>query len=180
DIAGELRAVGLPWIEDPSNRDDRFVRNRIRHHVLPALAATWGADVVDALHRVGARMRAVVEALDVGAAEALDRLGRVESHGIVLSRGALAALSGDVAANVLRLAAARLGSRAPLRAWAHRGLARVLRDPPARRPFRLDGVTVEVSGDWLRLSCEPQIELTTRVLEVPGRTELGEIDGAIE
>lgn len=32
-----LQAQGQSWIEDPSNRDEQFTRNRIRAHVLPAL-----------------------------------------------------------------------------------------------------------------------------------------------
>jgi tRNA(Ile)-lysidine synthase len=180
EIAAELEAVGLPWIEDPSNRDVRFLRNRVRHDLLPALSAAWGADVVDALDRVGVQMREVVDALDSRAAHELDRLARTGVDDAVLSRAALAALPADVAANVLRLAARRLGSRAPLRAWAHRGLARALADPPARRPFRLAGVTVEVSGDWLHLSSATPVELVARVLEIPGRTALPEIDAAIE
>jgi tRNA(Ile)-lysidine synthase len=179
-IVAELAAVGLPWIEDPSNRDVRFLRNRVRHELLPALSAAWGADVVEALDRVGARMREVVDALDARAAHELDRLARTGVGDAVLSRTALATLPGEVAANVLRLAALRLGSRAPLRAWAHRGLGRALADPPARRPFRLAGVTVEVSGDWLRLSSAIDVELAERVLEIPGLTTLPEIDATIE
>ena len=34
-----LRARGARWVEDPSNSDERFTRNRIRAQVLPALEA---------------------------------------------------------------------------------------------------------------------------------------------
>ncbi|MFW5859384.1 MAG: tRNA lysidine(34) synthetase TilS, partial [Planctomycetota bacterium] len=34
-----LASTGGSWIEDPSNRDQRFTRNRIRHRVLPQLEA---------------------------------------------------------------------------------------------------------------------------------------------
>jgi tRNA(Ile)-lysidine synthase len=37
DLRVWLRLKGLAWIEDPSNADVRYLRNRIRHHVLPAL-----------------------------------------------------------------------------------------------------------------------------------------------
>ena len=34
-----LRAQGVAWIEDPSNANEQFTRNRIRQHVLPAIAS---------------------------------------------------------------------------------------------------------------------------------------------
>jgi tRNA(Ile)-lysidine synthase len=38
DLRAWLAAEGLPFIEDPSNADERYTRNRIRRRVLPALA----------------------------------------------------------------------------------------------------------------------------------------------
>src|SRR5262249_49879300 len=35
DAVATLNAVGLEWLEDPSNRDLRFFRNRVRHIVIP-------------------------------------------------------------------------------------------------------------------------------------------------
>ncbi len=43
-LRAELQAQGIDFIEDPTNADDRYTRNRIRHHVLPALDrafASW-------------------------------------------------------------------------------------------------------------------------------------------
>ena len=37
DIEQYLQHYGLPHVEDSSNADDRFTRNRVRHHILPAL-----------------------------------------------------------------------------------------------------------------------------------------------
>ena len=39
DLREWLRARGQGWVEDPSNADERFTRNRIRARVLPALDA---------------------------------------------------------------------------------------------------------------------------------------------
>jgi tRNA(Ile)-lysidine synthase len=44
-------AEGLTPVADPSNDDPRFVRNRVRHEVLPLLAAVAGRDVVPVLAR---------------------------------------------------------------------------------------------------------------------------------
>ncbi|MBS0292711.1 MAG: tRNA lysidine(34) synthetase TilS [Proteobacteria bacterium] len=37
DVRAWLRARGEHWVEDPTNADVRYTRNRIRHHLLPAL-----------------------------------------------------------------------------------------------------------------------------------------------
>src|SRR5262245_48793684 len=116
-----LVAAGLDWVEDETNRDPKFLRNRIRHELLPLLAASYATDVVPSLARVARRARETVDALERTAADALERLAIVEVSALTLPRGALAALPAPVAAEALRQAAARLGSRAPLRAWAHRG-----------------------------------------------------------
>ena len=42
-IRAWLRARGQGWVEDPSNADERYTRNRIRARLLPALQACWPA-----------------------------------------------------------------------------------------------------------------------------------------
>ena len=41
DIRGWLRARGENWVEDPTNTDETFTRNRIRARLTPALEATF-------------------------------------------------------------------------------------------------------------------------------------------
>ena len=175
-----LTAEGFDWIEDPTNRDPKFLRNRIRHELLPLLAAAYHVDVVPALADVARRSRETIDALDRAAALELARLATVEAGALTLSRAALAALPVPIAAEALRQAAAHFGSRAPLRAWAHGGLRRALTSPPPRRPFRLGGVSVEVSGDRVRVGAGPAVALAPRALPVPGRVELPEIGRALE
>lgn len=43
DVRQWLRVQGQPWVEDPTNTDARYTRNRIRAQVLPALAAAFPA-----------------------------------------------------------------------------------------------------------------------------------------
>ncbi len=42
EIRKFLRERGLPWREDSSNRDPIFLRNKLRHKVLPVLRETFG------------------------------------------------------------------------------------------------------------------------------------------
>jgi|26BtaG_2_1085354.scaffolds.fasta_scaffold18321_2 tRNA(Ile)-lysidine synthase len=41
ELEGCARAAGLSWIDDPSNSDERFDRNFLRHTVLPLLRTRW-------------------------------------------------------------------------------------------------------------------------------------------
>lgn len=49
DVEEFLRARGLAWREDSSNRDPRFARNRIRHDLLPRLAREWNPRIRESL-----------------------------------------------------------------------------------------------------------------------------------
>ena len=176
----ELSRAGLAWVDDATNRDPKFLRNRIRHELLPLLADSYNPDVAVSLARLASVARETVTALERTASAELDRLAAWSDGAAALRLDMLRALPRPVAAEVLRQAAARLGSRAPLRAWAHRGLARVLAVPAPRRSFRLGGVTVEVSGPLARLATAPLAALVERPVAVPGRTELPEIGQALE
>ncbi len=56
--------LGVTPFEDPTNRSPRFVRNRIRHELLPLLDDVLDRDVVPILARTAELMRAQNEALD--------------------------------------------------------------------------------------------------------------------
>jgi len=65
------RARGLVPVEDPSNRDPRFTRNRVRHELLPLLEEIGGRDLVPILVRQAQLLGAEAAFLDREAA-ALD------------------------------------------------------------------------------------------------------------
>jgi tRNA(Ile)-lysidine synthase len=178
-LRAALQGAGLSWVDDPTNVDPKFFRNRVRHEVLPLLAALVEGDVVDRLARVARAARETVDALDRVAADELERLARPDGDAVVLPMGALRALPEPVSAGVLRLAAARLGARAPLRAWAHRGLRRVLATPPPRGAWRLGGVTVEVSVGLVRVGGPAGPALPPRAVSVPGAVALPESGHAL-
>jgi len=51
ETRGLCGSIGLEVVEDPTNADPRFTRNRIRHEVLPLLADVVGRDPVPLLAR---------------------------------------------------------------------------------------------------------------------------------
>lgn len=57
-------ALGLAPVEDPTNNDLRFVRNAIRHDVLPLLDQVAGRDVAALLARQAALLRDEADLLD--------------------------------------------------------------------------------------------------------------------
>jgi len=63
--------VGLTPVDDPSNADPRFVRNRVRHELLPLLADIAGRDLVPILARQAELLREDADLL-VALADHLD------------------------------------------------------------------------------------------------------------
>lgn len=169
-----LVGAGLDWIEDPTNAERRFLRNRVRHEVLPALARAYNPEIVGALARAARLARNTVDALDGVASRELARLARGGPGELILPLRDLQALPAEISAEMLRQGAVQLGSGSPLRAWAHRGLRRALTSPAPRRAVVLGEVTIEVSVDCLRLSRRQAHVMESRDVPVPGRLVLPE------
>lgn len=175
-IESHLVARGLTWVEDSSNRDHAFLRNRIRHDVLPFLAARYDPDVVAALARGAAVARGLVADLERAAAAHFETLAVADRDALVLPVPALRALPEDLAAEILRRAAMSVEFRGPaLRAAAERALRRVLAEPAPRRPVRLGRVRLERSGRHLRVGAGAPEPVVPRAWDVPGRLALDEI-----
>jgi tRNA(Ile)-lysidine synthase len=63
------RALEIEVVDDPSNRDPAFLRNRVRHEVLPLLSEVAGRDVVPVLVRQGELLRDGADLLSALAAD---------------------------------------------------------------------------------------------------------------
>lgn len=95
ELRAGLRARGVRWIEDPSNADERFTRNRIRARLLPALEAAF-PQFRDTFARSAAHAAEAQQLLDDLAADDLARVG------VPPQLAGLQALSRARQANVLR------------------------------------------------------------------------------
>jgi tRNA(Ile)-lysidine synthase len=56
-ILSYLKEHGLPYMQDASNADTRYRRNRIRHRLLPMLQREFNGNIVDTLNRTAAICR---------------------------------------------------------------------------------------------------------------------------
>ena len=94
-IRADLRAQGIAWVEDPTNADHRYTRNRIRAQVMPALAQAFPQFASTAA-------RSAANAAQ--AAQLLDDLAQIDSQttGLPPAIGALQSLSPARQGNVLR------------------------------------------------------------------------------
>ena len=99
DIRSWLHTRGLPWIEDPTNAQTDFLRNRLRAELLPVLRAII-PHYADTLPRSAAHA-AQAQSLLSELAQA-DLLALCEADGVAPSIAKLQALSSARQANVLR------------------------------------------------------------------------------
>jgi tRNA(Ile)-lysidine synthase len=73
EILDYLSALEQPFCEDASNQDPAYIRNRIRHDLLPNLASGYNLDVAAALVRLGAAARDINQILESLVAELIER-----------------------------------------------------------------------------------------------------------
>lgn len=101
DIRSWLQAQGQPWVEDPSNADMRFTRNRIRLSIVPALREAF-PHVADAFARSARHAAQAQTLLDTLAQQDMVPWGRGDVLPDGLPIQGLRQLSTERQANVLR------------------------------------------------------------------------------
>jgi tRNA(Ile)-lysidine synthase len=112
---------GLGWVEDESNRDERYARNALRHQVMPALAQAFPG-FQERIARSAAHAASAQRVLTELAAQDLDAC--LDGDAVDLER--LRGLSLDRIHNLLRVLFARRGLAMPSTAWLEQMVGQLL------------------------------------------------------
>lgn len=138
-VLAHLQARGLAWREDPTNADAAFLRNRVRHELLPCLER-FNPRIREALARTAGLLAAEASHLGAEADEALARIARRDGGALVLERLPLAAMGDALARSALRQALRQAGGLEGVDHGHVERLLRLVRSPaPSGRRIELPG-----------------------------------------
>ena len=177
-LQSDLTSRGERWVEDATNADLAHPRNRVRHELMPLLAARFQPAVTRVLARTAEAVAADDAYLEGLAKAAMPAVCAVSSRGVVLKTPALGALPVALARRVARraLETAR-APHAPDLADVERLLA--VCEPGGPAAAQPAGLRVErFSEDAVLLIRDQPAEhlvLPPRVLPVPGVVVLPEL-----
>ncbi len=149
ELRRHLERAGCTWCEDPTNADPRFLRNRVRHELLPLMRSIAGGAVAERLaglaDRCAAEDRVIQERADAAAS-------RAETPDGALAVAALAVEPLAVRARVVAdLARRRMPEDGRLRGVHVESVLHLLEGPDRRAGVDLPGgVRVERRGAVLR------------------------------
>ncbi len=164
--------AGLPFRDDPSNRDPRFARARIRHEVLPVLRELNPA-AEESIAATRAELAEEGEALEALAAEALAEAG-IGTGATAVQVAALAELHPAVRRLALRIYAERVAGRAV--ALSRDTATRIWRLAGSPEGGEVDlggGLRAVCEAGVIRVAAAPAPEPGPAVLPVPGSCRFG-------
>jgi tRNA(Ile)-lysidine synthase len=104
EIEAYVKAHKLSFVEDPSNQDLRYRRNRLRWRLLPLLEREYNPAVARGLARMAALVAEDEAYLDAVARESLKGLGDIEGDQIRLGLSALRAYAPAIRRRILERA----------------------------------------------------------------------------
>jgi tRNA(Ile)-lysidine synthase len=154
-LIATLEAARIAYAEDPSNRDPRFTRARLRS-LMPALARE-GLDA-RGLARLAARLRRAESTIQVAVQAARSALAPLPwpQHGPVsFATAAFAGLPAEVGLRLLGEAVAYTGDEGPVELAKLESLYEALRQARSRLRRTLAGALITLSSDYLTVERAP-------------------------
>ena len=116
DVLAHLASRALPWREDPTNADPTFLRNRVRHELLPYLEARFNPSLRETLARTAALFAEEADVLAEAGRALYERIAQRDGEGVTIARSDLAAAPRALARLALRQALDAVGGRAQVTA----------------------------------------------------------------
>lgn len=163
EVLAFLEEYNLCYVTDSSNGEDVFLRNRLRHHVMPLL------------ERENPRLAEKLSAMALGLREdeaALDALAKIDPLPSVQELGQM---EPSLRSRVLKAFLERNGVREPEREHILLTEKLVFSDKPSARASMPGGVTVCRNYDRLE-AVQDTAALRPTVLACPGITEIPELE----
>ena len=109
DLTAFAKARRLPIVEDPSNQEERFLRNSVRHHLLPLLRRRYNPRIDEQLANLQAVCRDTQETIDAIVGDAYQKcLTRSPRAEIRLSLTALQKFSPAIRSEIFLLGLSKL------------------------------------------------------------------------
>jgi tRNA(Ile)-lysidine synthase len=135
DVEAFCRALHLRPRRDPMNDDRRFLRNAIRHEVLPELERATGRSAKASIVRTGDLLRADRRELEAESSRVSRRVAIEEGGSVRLDAAALVELSPVLAGRVIRMAVYRALSSDWVAPWSRDAIEAIV-DLARGRPGR--------------------------------------------
>ncbi|MFO7964175.1 MAG: tRNA lysidine(34) synthetase TilS [Desulfobacterales bacterium] len=157
DIRKYLKAKNLDCVEDATNRDYTYLRNRVRHQLMPLLAKTYNPRIADTLNRLSTILRQEEDWLQNHLILELDAVTeRYEKGKIVLSIRRLGKKHPAVQRRLIRMSIAKIkGNLKKITLFHIDAVIGLLKNSNGIRRLDLpDRVLVLQKRDMLRISIE--------------------------
>jgi tRNA(Ile)-lysidine synthase len=174
EVGTWLREHGIRWREDSSNRDYRFSRNRIRHHLLPTLRQDWNPGVDQALGRLAELCQDEERYWAETAGALVDQAAVASNSALVLDIAPLKGMQVALLRRVLREASRRVRDDSRPVDFEHlEKVVDLVRRTRGSGRVTLPGLSVCRSFDRLRLSrATPSPKPYDLEFPVPGEVRL--------
>ncbi len=155
DIVAYLTEKNIDAVQDQSNRDERFLRNRIRGKLLPLLQSEYNTNIIDSLNRLAAISRSEENWIEELITTAFKKVVIAESpQNITLSIPRLAKLHPAVIGRTFRKAIDKIKGNLRRITFQHINAAMALISDSSQPKFLHfpDQILVRRNGDTLSFS----------------------------
>jgi len=157
EIIDYLDAKGLKYVTDRSNKNTIHLRNRIRHHLIPDLKASYNPNIIDTLNRLSSIMRSDAKWIE----NITDRMFEsflldIRQNKIVLSANEVAKIDIAAGRRVIRKALIKIKGDLKLITFSHiESTLGLLKSRPAHASLDLPGrIRIQLNRDRLIISRE--------------------------